>query len=234
MSERKFNVGDRVRIIGGRNYDRQLGTVVAYEGGCDPYWIQPDNGPKIWCNEEGRPNINLWERVELLTESKAFTHLPAKFKLNPNGNEALSRAMQERLFELGCQWHALGGRSRTQPTYEDYGWLIVNDGEIVGNKSDYYTGHILLTLDDLYKLTPKQELPKLEIAGRTLELENGRIIGSEFNCDPKEFIEELSAYLTPQKFGNQTIRAASVRVGCQLITAQELQTALNWAKEINQ
>ena len=232
----KYKVGDKVKLFGGVGNGTK-GEVVGIEPSYRFSFRIQGRDHTLWCDADGKPNIttDAWYSAEPDTEPTP-THLPTSFKLNPGGNEALSKAMQERLFELGFGWN---GNTPAVKTVSDEGspFLFVYVDESPRNfthgDEDYHSNWPALTLDDLYKLKPApKELPELEIAGRTLELKEGRVVGSEFNEDADSFEAVVNRWLkgatTP--LGGHKIEVSELKIGCQMVSREELTQALQWVR----
>lgn len=157
-------------------------------------------------------------------------YLPEKFKLNPDGNEELSKAIQERLLELGMCWCISGA----EITNTGDKWIFFNCGRkgyLTHDDYDSTPDAVLLTLQDLYTLKPRPKNPTIEIAGRTLELIEDRLVGPEFDESAAIVNAEIKDLLKAFIWSGHIVQVAQVRIRCQTLCRSDLMRLRDFLKE---
>lgn len=144
-----------------------------------------------------------------------------------------SKAVQERLFELGCKWFA----GQTRPMKYDIK-TIASDSEGLLTCSEnmsfddarisLYPDHTVITLDDLYQMSPEDLKPKnivklndrytAEIIGDTvtikLKSEYSDLVDSSFDIKKVKEIIKTYQNLNHELKAGDRVRIKKVEKGC--------------------
>jgi len=221
----EFKIGDKVRFT--EDYDvfcklGQTGIITSFDPMLEVTMDKP-----------------LGDFVEVYTQSHRLELvapvspkiLPVKFKLNPDGNEDLSRAMQVQLARLGYSWEINIGDAHPSAK-----WLYVGErGKyLLFSESDNKPNMELLGIGDLFTRTRAKPKPvTFKIANRTLTIKDGYVTGPEFNGEVYTIITQLDSLLLTRKVGQHSAAGLTFQIGCEKVSHDQLIELRAWLADNN-